>query len=464
MKKRTSSSAAGKLRRRAETSLRHQSPRDTLIDSHSDTKRLLHELQVHQIELELQNEELQQAKIETEVHLDKYTDLYDFAPVGYFSLDENGIILEANLKAASLLGVERSHLAKSRFQIFIAPQSRADFPSFLEGIFSGHKTRVCEALLMRCDRPAFWVDMQAISASTQTDAPKWCRLAIMDVSVRKIAEEIQIRADRLTAENRHLALEITRREAAKAKLKASEQRALQSLKEAREFQEQLRLMSHQMLMVEEKQRKEISRDLHDKICQLLVGINVHLAIFAKTAARNPQHIGRSVGPLRRLVAEGVKTVHRFARDLRPSALDDLGLIPAIRSYIEDFPKRKGRRIDFAAFAGAELLDADKRTVLYRVTQESLVNAAKHSCASVITVRILQAEGGIVLEVADNGVGFAQSRHPSAKRRRRLGMLGMRERVEMVGGRFTAESTAGKGVTVQAAIPFGSGNHRATKSA
>jgi signal transduction histidine kinase len=276
-------------------------------------------------------------------------------------------------------------------------------------------------------------------------------VAVIDISARKRAEETQRRVDELAATNLHLKEEIVRRHAEEALLKKNEKRALQSLKEAEELQEQLRQMAHQLLMVEENQRKQISRELHDKICQLLVGINVHLALFARTAASDPNGIRRALGPLRRLVVSGVKIVHRFARDLRPSALDDLGLIPALRIYIADFPKRKGRQIQFAAFPGVEVLNNDRRTVLYRVAQEALVNAAKHAQATVIQVRILEVADGVHLEIADNGRGFDANRHSSGKGSKRLGMLGMRERVEMVGGRLVVESTPGQGTTVRAIL-------------
>ncbi|MBW8781218.1 MAG: PAS domain S-box protein [Verrucomicrobia bacterium] len=457
MKKRPSSAVGGELRRRAETRLRKQPVKDLRVETHADTRRMLHELQVHQIELELQNEELQQAKQAVDANLDRYTDLYDFAPVGYFSIDENGTVLEANLTGAALLGVERSQLAKRRFQVFMAPQSQATFPLFLEGIFSGHKKKVCEALLLRNGRPSFWADLQAMSAATDAGASKWCRVAVIDISARKRAEEAQGRADKLAVTNRHLAAEIARRHAAEAILKKSEQDALKSLKEARQLQERLRQMTHQLLLVEEKQRKEISRELHDKICQLLVGIDVHMAIFARTAMRRPTQIGRTIAPLRRLVTEGVRIVHRFARDLRPSALDDLGLIPALRAHIAEFPKRKGRRIEFTALTNVDDLDNDKQTVLYRVTQEALVNAAKHASASVIKVTIVKATDGVCLAIADNGKGFAMARLTSTKGMQRLGMVGMRERVEMVGGWFSVVSTTGKGTTVQAWMPFGAKN-------
>jgi PAS domain S-box-containing protein len=277
-----------------------------------------------------------------------------------------------------------------------------------------------------------------------------------NITERIQAERAQRNLEVLAASNDKLKQEIIRRRASETALMKRKREALKSLEEARQLQEKLRQISHQLLTVEENQRKEISRELHDKICQLLVGINVHLAIFAKTATRNPKAIGRGIAPLRKLVTDGVRIVHRFARDLRPSALDDLGLIPALRSYLGDFPKRKGRQIQFAAFAGVEALDSDKRTVLYRVTQEALVNASKHASASVIKVTIRKAKSDVCLEIADNGKGFAMARGSSARGKQRLGMIGMRERVEMIGGRFSAVSEPGKGTVIQAVIPLGKG--------
>ena len=116
------------LRRRAESSL---SPRarkhpagGSRPTSAADTQRLLHELQVHQVELEMQNAELQESRDLTEALLEKYTDLYDFAPVGYFSLDKTGRLLEANLTGAALLGTERSRLISRSLRRFVAPPSR----------------------------------------------------------------------------------------------------------------------------------------------------------------------------------------------------------------------------------------------------------------------------------------------------------------------------------------------------
>jgi PAS domain S-box-containing protein len=433
--------------------LQEQPAGGTQIETKADTKRILHELQVHQIELELQNEELKQSKVEVDAVLEKYTDLYDFAPVGYFSLDEQGLILEVNLTGAALLGMERARLINRRFQLFVAPQSRPAFNTSLKTIFSKYEKQVCEASLLPAGRTAFWADLEAKAAAVPSGARKWCRLAVIDIAARKQAETAQHRIDILAATNQHLEREITQRQATEAALKKSERRAHQLLERSRQLQKKLRNVSHQILLVQENQRKEISHELHDEISQLLLSINVHLAIFAKAAAVNPRGIRKTIVPLRHLVEKSVRVVHQFARELRPAMLDELGLIPTLRSYIDDFPKRKGLQIQFTAFAGAEALDNDKRTVLYRVAQEALTNVVKHARASVVKVIILKVPGGVCLKITDDGKAFNVNLLSSAKWSNRLGLVGMRERVEMVGGRFSVVSARGRGTTVQAEVPF-----------
>ena len=450
------SGGAGELRHRAEHRMHEQPVRGARIETKANRQRILHELQVHQIELELQNEELKQSKAEIATTLERYMDLYDFAPIGYFSLNEQGLILEVNLTGATMLGIERSRLTSRRFQLFVAPQSRPAFQAFLESIFAGYENQSCEASILHAGRTAFWANLEAKTAITISGAQKWCRVAVIDIAARKQAEEAQHRIDILSATNRRLEEEIIRRQVGETALRKSEQRAHQLLGQSRQLQKKLHQLSHQVLMVQENQRKEISRELHDEISQLLLGINIQLVIFAKTA-RIPPSIRRTLAPVRQLVAKTVRIVHQFARELRPAMLDELGLIPALRSYIDDFPKRKGRQIQFTAFAGAEALDNDKRTVLYRVAQEALINVAKHAHASVVKVAILKTPGGVCLEITDNGKAFDVDRLSSNKWNNRLGLIGMRERVEMIGGRFSIVSASGTGTTIRAEVPFGKNN-------
>jgi PAS domain S-box-containing protein len=449
---------AAELRRRAEARLRGQRRSTAPPRTDADTQRLLHELQVHQVELEMQNAELQGARNEMEAMLEKFTDLYDFAPVGYFSLDEQGLILEVNLTGAALLGVERSRLINHRLQHFVAPTSRPVFLAFLEKVFAGSGKQVCEAPLLNENSTPSWVDFQAASAALAPSERKWCRVAVSDISALKRAQEAQRRMEAVDAANRELKQEIVRRKAVEKALKKSERYARQLLAKSLQLQKQLQHLSHQVLQAQEEERKRISRELHDDIAQVLTAISFHLAVLRKEAAPNGKDLKRKIAHTQRLVERSVDIVHRFASQLRPPALDDLGLIPALHSHVKDFAKRTGLAVHFTSFTRGrtELLDNDKRTVLYRVVQEALINVAKHAQASRVNVNIRKQRGVIRMEVQDDGKSFEARDVLSAKRNKGLGLLGMRERVEMVGGRFAVESSPGKGTAIRAEIPFGNG--------
>jgi signal transduction histidine kinase len=145
-------------------------------------------------------------------------------------------------------------------------------------------------------------------------------------------------------------------------------------------------------------------------------------------------------------------VHQFARELRPAVLDDLGLIPALHAHLKTVAARQKFKIHLTAFAGVEALDGDKRTVLYRVAQEALINVGRHAQASAVKVSLREIPGAVRLEIHDNGKSFQVPQTLSAKTNKRLGLLGMRERVEMVGGTLVIESAPGRGTTVRAEIP------------
>jgi PAS domain S-box-containing protein len=418
-----------------------------------DARRLLHELQVHQVELEMQNAELRKARDDLEVALDKYTDLYDFAPVGYFSIDACGLVLEANLTGAALLGVERSRLINRSLLPFISAASRPIFLAFLKSAFTEPKSQPCEALLLKEDGGSFWASFRATSAVSLEGTRKWCRVTFGDITARKQAEEAEVQVKVLSVANRDLKLEIVRRRAVEESLRKSEQHYALLLEQSRLMQGQLRLLSHQLLSAQEEERKRISRELHDVIAQTLTGINVRLATLKKAATTNTKGLDRTIARTQRLVEQSVRTVHRFARELRPSVLDDLGLIPALHTFLKHFRASTGIQVSLSAFAAIEQVNGDERTVLYRVAQEALNNVARHAHASRVDVKIQKLHGAICMKIIDNGKGFQKQPVLQARRSGRLGMLGMRERLEMVGGSLAVTSEPGKGTTVLAQVPL-----------
>jgi signal transduction histidine kinase len=572
------------LRRRAERRMREQPVKKQQVAEYADAKRTLQELQIHQIELELQNEELRLTKAEVDAGLEKYTDLYDFAPVGYFTLASDGTIQQVNLTGTTMVGVQRSKLLGQRFGVLLDPQALRGFNDFLSQVFVDDAKQSGDFVLLRQDLPPLiiniaakrqvhgkechavvmditerkkakdillrnealfaamlnqapfgvhviddqlrivqinpkalpvfrniqpllgrnigevlrmlWKKRVAAAAETRilhtlktgemyqspefverrkdthvTEAYDWQIQRVTlpsgehrvvcffnDITERKIAEDNKRRVEVLAASNEKLKLEIIRREAVEAALTMSEQHAQDLLNQSRLLQKKLRESSHKNLLALENQRKEISHELHDKISQVLIGINVRLAVFTRTAGVDD----RTIAPVRELVENSVRIVHDYARELRPAMLDQLGLIPTLRTYIEEIPKRKGHKIDFTASPDVEALDNDKRTVLYRVAQEALVNVAKHAKAKNVSVSLRLARGGVCLEITDDGKAFDVELLSSPQWSQRLGLTGMRERVEMVNGVFSVVSESGKGTTIRAVIPVDEAESRAKR--
>jgi len=261
------------------------------------------------------------------------------------------------------------------------------------------------------------------------------------------------RTRELAASNRQLKSEIARRKVVEETLLESKKKTSKLLEQSQLLQDQLRHLSCRILLVQEEERKRISRELHDVVAQLLTGINVRLVTLKMEASVNAKGLGKKISNTQRLVEKSVDIVHRFARELRPALLDDLGLIPALHSYLTSFTKGSGVRASLTAFAGIEKMSSAKRTVLYRVAQEALTNIARHAQASRVEVCIQKLKGAACMSIRDNGKSFEVEKMWQVKANQHLGLLGMRERVEMVGGTFRIESAQGLGTTVYAKIPF-----------
>jgi two-component system sensor histidine kinase DegS len=704
--------AATPLRRHAEARLREHAGKNQATSgagaSNADTRRLLHELQVHQIELEMQNEELKKARDEMEAGLEKYSELYDFAPVGYLTLDREGTICEANLAAASLLGIPRAPLVKQRLGLFVAPPDRPLYVDFLTQVFQSQGRQECDMSILVKDKPPMVVRIRANLA----ESGQACRVAVTDITLHKLAEAAtaqlaaivtsssdaiigndlnsiitswnagaeklfgysaremvgrpvaqlmpsdrqdeearimsrirqgksvehfetvrvakdgrrldmsvtispvryaggkifgaskvarditgqKLAADKLRVseirfrrlfetahdgillldpgtrkitdanplmtkllgyshsqlvgkelfeigllkdeaasqamfqkltrkhevryedlplksqqgrhqevevvanlyeENGHAVIQCNIRDITKRKLaedalrvargqlaqhagqlqrlvaqrtaelmatnrqlevalastRMGEEQNRVLLQESQDMQKKLRHLTHQILTAQEEERKKISRELHDEVVQMLVGLNVELSALVHGNSPGVHHLKDKIAHTQRLVEKSVDSVHRFARDLRPAVLDDLGLIPALHAFCRNLAARKNIKIAMTAFGGVETLESDKRTVLFRVAQEALTNIARHARATRVKLIIIKIPDAVQLEVVDNGKAFSVRKILLAKNNKRLGLVGMKERVEMVGGNLTIESVSGKGTTVRAKIPF-----------
>ncbi|HEX3034463.1 MAG TPA: histidine kinase dimerization/phosphoacceptor domain -containing protein [Thermodesulfobacteriota bacterium] len=180
-----------RLRKRAEELLEKR-PENLSEPLKPDVQKLIHELQVHQMELEMQNEELRQAQAELEESRNRYADLYDFAPVGYFTLDRNKVIKEVNLTGATLLGVERRYLVNRLFSRYVAQENRNDLHLYLRTLSESTTKRSCELNVLKKDGTTFYAQLGATAVFGADEKLEHFRIAMLDVSKHKQAEELKI--------------------------------------------------------------------------------------------------------------------------------------------------------------------------------------------------------------------------------------------------------------------------------
>jgi PAS domain S-box-containing protein len=247
--------------------------------------------------------------------------------------------------------------------------------------------------------------------------------------------------------------DMTERKRAEQALLESQEHYRHLFNRDRAMQENLRNLSDRILHVQEEERTHLSRELHDEVGQALTAINVNLAMVKRNGASRRADLSRKIADTQNLVEQTMETVHRFARELRPAMLDDLGLVPALRSYTKRFAERTHLSVRFHGNPVAESLSREQKTVVFRVTQESLTNVAKHARASRVEVSLRRSGAGLRLTVKDNGRAFKVERPVPGQGTKHFGLMGMQERVRLINGQFTIASKPGHGTTVSVEIPF-----------
>ena len=198
---------------------------------------------------------------------------------------------------------------------------------------------------------------------------------------------------------------------------------------------------------QELERRRLARELHDETGQALTSIL--LGLRAIRAAQTDEEAVSAESELRNLVVQALQDVRSLAVELRPSALDDFGLVPALERLARTFEERSGIRTAVEASLADERLPAEVETVLYRLVQEALTNVVKHAGATSVSVVLARREGGVSAVVEDDGRGFDAEEVRSDA----LGLVGMRERLALLGGTLAVESTPSSGTALLAFVPL-----------
>lgn len=436
---------AEELRRQAEELVRARDSELATRLREDEERRVLHEFQVYQIELELQNSELRQSRDDVESVLENYTELYDFAPVGYCTLDREGAIKRVNLIGAILLGEPRAKLLNRRLSSFISDESEPLFNEMLATAFDCQQKKAhCEVVIhprgLRAPTP---VQIVAIASASADE----CLVVVIDITERKRLEaQIAAANDELELQN---ARERARELLALNKQLVDEIESRKKLEETLlDSQRRLRNLSASLQSIREEERKAIAREIHDELGQLLASIRFGVSLLADEY-QDHQTLVKKTGEMENLIAAGIKTVQRISAELRPAMLDVLGLGDALEWQSQEFRKRTGIDCSITVLLLETKVHPDVATALFRIFQESLTNVQRHSQATKVEAQLVERSEYYTLTVRDNGKGITAEEISSPQS---IGLIGMGERVLIIGGRMKLFGSPGQGTTLLVRTP------------
>ena len=376
--------------------------------------------------LKLEREKLALARASEKKYSDLFHNVSDIVYV--HSLD--GGILQVSRAVTRLLGYGSEELVGRSVREFVRPRYREAFDSYLRRISTWNSREELVGIIplaSRRDGALYLFEFR--SSLIQEDS--------RTIAVRGIARDV---TDRMARER---------------ELRRSERRTSALLVESRRMQDNLALLSREILKVQEEERLRVSRELHDDMGQILAAITMNLEIVSRELLSDQAVIKKRIADTRVLIDQVFECVRRFLRELRPETIDQLGLLPAIRQYAHEFTDRTGIEVVLKEHQVVEKLGSEQKLALYRIAQESLTNTAKHAHAQCVTIAISKENHSVVVEIRDDGEGFDQTenRRTEISTKTHLGLLGMRERASLVGGEFSVQSRKLEGTLIRVSLPL-----------
>jgi len=516
------------LRQRAEDALQGR-PVDLAGLSPHDVQSLLHELQVHQVELSLQNEELRRVQLDLENARDRFSDLYNSAPVGFCTLDRKGRILEANQTLAVLLGVEHRALTQTTLSNFVTRADQDVYYLHRRRTFDTRQRQIREIGMVKPTGERWFARMEsgmALGDGTRIQS------VLSDVTDRRRVEEALGEAQarlRLALETAPISLYMTDRDLCytwvdstlyglspeallgrrddelflpdhMAEITALKQAVVESgigqrrevrlrvgdtilvhdvtveplssdldgvvglrvasidvttlrrMEKAEQDLDMRRKLQQLLTEQREKERVQIARDLHDGPLQELLRTTFTLKDLLAHAHGNAE--AEDLSQVLENVHQQINELRAFAVELRPPLLTSFGLPKAIQAHAGTLKvKQPGLTIHLQLEEEIPPLPEGIRLTLYRIYQEAASNILKHAQASEVWVRLKLKDKAVVLEIRDNGVGFTlPTQWLDLARGGHLGLVGIQERAEAVGGVLNIASRPGRGTTLQVSVP------------
>ncbi|HVU94310.1 MAG TPA: PAS domain S-box protein [Puia sp.] len=344
------------------------------------------------------------ALIQSEI---RYRTLFQRNPAGIYQSGPDGRISDCNNAFSRMLGY--AHSAELRAvdprNLFCSEEDRRQFMARVqyEKFLSNH-----EFMLRRKDGSGVTVLGNLALVETPETGSQWIEGMLIDISERRKAEN-----------------------------------------EIREINRELRELSSHLQHVREEERTQIARDVHDDLGQLLTALKMDVHALKKQLAPDGEIILQKFNDIFGLIEKGIQSVRGIAADLRPSIIDDLGLTAALIWHSQEVEKRSGVRIGFICEPEEIQVPPEIVTDIFRIYQEALTNVVRHAQARAVQASLTLADGRIRLAVSDDGIGFDARNNG---KRKSFGLLGIRERVLLMGGEFELKSEPGKGTMLNVSVP------------
>ena len=414
-----------RLRQKAEEIAGQTAPRQQ-----TDAKEfieLAHELQVHQIELDLQNEELRETQARLEESNNKYFELYEFAPVGYMSMDDHGVIATVNLHMVKMFGIPRGRLLGRTFGGFVDPMFQDAFFTHLRGVLGDTKSHSCELAITKPDQTKLFIQIESSYAGQNRAGKKNIRSVIIDITeLNQTRHEIDVL-------NRELEKKVAERTAV-AEVRLN----------------QLKTLNFELIRAEQRERRRLAELLHDNLQQLLVGCQFNISFLRKGRYDKKQSdiLDRTSGILK----DAIGLSRTLAFELCPPVLYQGGL-PAALEWLKDQKKTLHNfNVHLDIDPNIPRLPIDIETFFFQCAKELLLNAVKHSKTTEADIALQFSEDKLTLCVSDKGTGCDPvTLQDSPKIKKGFGLFNIKNRIETMAGSFEARSTR-KGFTVTLTLP------------
>ncbi len=344
------------------------------------------------------------AELALHENADELADLYEHAPCGYHSLDSDGLVVRMNGTELDWLGYSRDEIVRRiRLVDLVSPPCQAGFLAAFSGLVrSGAKINI-ESELMRQDGTLLPVQISSVAVTDRRGRFLRSTASVVDITDRRRAEQ-----------------------------------------KAREYAAQLQALSRRVVEVQDRERRWLAGELHDRVGQNLTALNLNLStIKCGLSAQSRRRVGARVEDCLRLVEETVDSTFDLMAELRPAVLDDYGLLPMLRRYAEQFAERTGVPLAVSGNDPNPRLAQTVETTLFRIAQEACTNIARHAGARQAAIRLDAQPGLVRLEITDDGCGFDPGADFDCGGHQGWGLLIMRERAEAAGGRLAIESAPGQ---------------------